>query len=734
MQPRLLLGSIFAAASAGFLAAGDAGPEAAGDGWCHRVTLFGWFTGINGRITARDREAGLARRVVRGPVALRCDGGPEALRDHRSRRVMRAMLQLVAGGAMAGAFGTIVTAGDPPAAYLGSSACTSCHVAEAEAWAASDHARAWTLPAEDTVLGDFDDATFEHGGVTTRFFRRDGGWFIEAEDRDGTRRTFPVIGVAGVDPLQQYLLAPEPGRTQVYDIAWDVAGRRWYPVFPGDPVPPGNGFHWTGPYKSWEARCAECHATGYSRNYDPATRRYDPRMAEIGVGCEGCHGPGSAHVARVADPAAPLPSGLTAAGLTVDLGAAAETELQQCFTCHARREAHGDGNPVPGTRFDDAFSLALLRPGLYHPDGTILDEVFEAGSFLQSRMYAEGVRCSNCHEPHSALLRAEGNAVCTQCHGPAGNPDFPTLRKASFDDPAHHFHAPESPGAQCASCHMVERIYMGVDARRDHSFRIPRPDLAATGAPDACTDCHAGRPPGWAADEIARRFPASRHRGPHFATVLAAARWAPEAQVEELLALAEGDGAGVVRATALELLPPFGDAGTTARVANLFADSVPLVRAAAAGALRGLPPAERLRRLAPALTDVSRSVRIAAARALLDARAAGTAVEQQALASAMDEWRSALRSRADFPETHLQIGGAGLTMRDWRLAEHAFREAAILDPQLVEAWTMVVRIRAATGDVPGARAALEAALAANPDDASLGELGIELGPSSEKHR
>jgi hypothetical protein len=126
-------------------------------------------------------------------------------------------------------------------------ACTGCYVAEAEAWAASDHARAWTRPAEETVLGDFDDARFEHDGVTTRFFRRDGGWFIETLDGAGARRAFHVVGVAGRDPLQQYLLAPEPGRTQVDDIAWDVAGRQWYPVFPGDPPPPGDGFHWTGP-------------------------------------------------------------------------------------------------------------------------------------------------------------------------------------------------------------------------------------------------------------------------------------------------------------------------------------------------------------------------------------------------------------------------------------------------------------------------------------------------------
>jgi len=173
-----------------------------------------------------------------------------------------------------------------------------------------------------------------------------------------------------------------------------------------------------------------------------------------------------------------------------------EATIQQCAGCHSRREAFGDGNPVPGTPFDDAYNLAQLRPGLYHADGQILDEVYVYGSFLQSRMYARGVSCLNCHDAHGADLRAAGNAVCVQCHNPAGNADFPTLTKAGYDTPAHHFHAEGSDGALCKNCHMIARTYMGIDRRRDHSFRIPRPDLAAeTGAPDACTDCHADRTP-----------------------------------------------------------------------------------------------------------------------------------------------------------------------------------------------------------------------------------------------
>lgn len=612
---------------------------------------------------------------------------------------------LVAGVGLLLATGAI--AQESPPTYVGSASCANCHGAEATAWAGSHHALAWTEPTSDHVLGDFGNSVYDDGTTRARFFREGGRYMIETAGADGATRAFPVIGVAGWAPLQQYLLEPSPGRTQAFDLAWDIAGRRWFPVL-GDLPPPGDGLHWTGPYKSWEARCAECHATGFARHYDAATRTYAPTGAETGVGCEACHGPGAAHVRWAADGTAPA-AGLTPHGLTVDLSASAEAEVQQCATCHARREAFGDGNPLPGTPFHDAFGLSLLRAGVYFPDGSIDAEDYEYGSFLQSKMYAAGVRCSNCHEPHGATLRAEGNAVCTQCHAPAGNPAFPGLRLAAYDDPAHTFHPAGSPGSACVACHMPTRTYMGVDVRRDHYFRVPRPDLAAAGVLDACTTCHGDRGVDWAATEIARRFPDPVHRGPGYATTFAAARWDAASQGPALLAIAEGPGAGIVRATAVELIPPISDPATIRRLTALLGDPDPLVRAAVARPLAGLPAEQRLAILASTLTDPVRAVRIAGARALVEARG-----DDDALAAARAELTTALATNADFPETQLQIGGLSLRMRDWARAEAAFQEAASLDPQLVDAWFMLVRIRAALGNRAGASAALAAALRANP--------------------
>ncbi len=632
--------------------------------------------------------------------------------------------------------GTHPSAAQAPATvpdHVGSQTCSGCHEGEERAWTGSHHALAWTQPDDTTILGDFDDAVFEHKGVTTRFTRRDDAFFVETEGADGAMRAFQVAGVVGIAPLQQYFFATEPGRFQALDIAWDVEGKRWYHLYPDQDLPAGDGLHWTGPYKTWNARCAECHATGFVKNYEPRSRTYNSTQAEIGVGCEACHGPGEAHVDWAKAPGdydATHWSSLTAKGFTIDFAAGSpEAEIQQCAGCHSRREPFGDGSPQPGTAFHDAYRLALLRRGLYHADGTIEDEVYVYGSFLQSKMYANGVRCSDCHNSHTTEQKAEGNAVCTQCHSPTGNQRFPALTQAKFDDPSHTFHSKDSPGAQCVSCHMVERTYMGIDGRRDHSFRIPRPDLyLATGVPNACTDCHTDRNPAWAATEIAQRFPDSDRRGPHFSQTFAAARHDPAASAKNLLGIAEHDGLpGVIRASALDLLRGAANEEIATRVAPLIGDDDPLVRAAAIGVQRGASPIDRVQRLVAAFEDPARSVRIAAAREFLDAPVARLPTRiAEAAGKATGEWRASLVAKADFPEMQMAMGGAALVRRDLGAATDAFRESVRLDPQLVRAWTMIVRILAATGDLDGARAALDDALAANPSNEMLQSLLGEL--------
>jgi len=620
---------------------------------------------------------------------------------------------------------------DPaPPAYIGTAQCATCHEAQAAAWTGSHHALAWTLPSAETVLADFNNTRFDHDGITHRFTREGEDYFMETDGPDGGLVTYRVVGVAGIAPLQQFLFETEDGRIQAHDVSWDVENKRWYHLYPDQNLRAGDGLHWTGPYKNWNARCAECHATGFEKRYSAREKVYASRQFERGVGCEACHGPGAAHRAWAHGDAVPAHSGLNEVGLTANFTPVdAEAEIQQCAGCHSRREPLRAESPIPGTSYHDVYRLSLLRPGLYHADGSILDEVYVYGSFLQSKMYANGVRCTDCHDPHSAQRLADGNGVCTQCHSEAGNPRFPSLPLAAYDTPDHHFHAPGSPGAQCVSCHMIERTYMQIDGRRDHGFRVPRPDLSdETGAPNACTDCHTDNDAAWAAREIAKRFADGVHGTPHVAQAIAAARRFPAANREQMIEVATDPRvAAIVRATALELLRDAADGAVAERTAPLLRDPHPLIRAQAVSLQRSAPPDVQLQRLLPLLEDPVASVRIATVRALIAVPPA--AIPEADLASyrnATAEFQDTLIAKLDFPETHLVLGGSALVMRNLPAAQAAFREAVTQDPQLENAWSMLVRIRLANGDVAGARAVLVEAREANPSSLQLLQLGLEL--------
>ena len=259
--------------------------------------------------------------------------------------------------------------------------------------------------------------------------------------------------------------------------------------------------------------CADCHSTNIRKNYHFGTRTYSTSYAEINVACEACHGPGSNHLvwaARRGDwRRFEANQGLS---ITLDerhlvnwkidpvTGNAARTkpreserEIEMCARCHSRRsQIHEDY--VHSQPVNDDYRVSLLEDDLYYPDGQIKDEVYEYGSFIQSRMYHAGVTCSDCHEPHSGKLRATGSGVCLQCHA-----------AKKYDSARHHFHNPGSSGSRCVECHMPARTYMGVDSRRDHSIRIPRPELSIElGVPNACNGCHRDRlvagQPGWSSN------------------------------------------------------------------------------------------------------------------------------------------------------------------------------------------------------------------------------------------
>jgi predicted CXXCH cytochrome family protein len=581
-----------------------------------------------------------------------------------------------------------------------------------------------------TVRGNFDQARVTHKGVTSTFFRRDGKFVVRTDGPDGKLAEFEIAYTFGADPLQQYLIPFPDGRLQSLGLAWDTrprehGGQRWFHLYPGLALRPPDPLHWTGRDQTWNFQCAECHSTNLRKGYDLAGNRYATTWAELTVSCEECHGPGSAHVAwaEARSPGATRPPP-GASGLLVRLGRGegawvikdtergiaewtgpprVSMELDVCARCHARRRPIVDPH-VYGQPFLDTHVPALLDPGLYHADGQTLGEVYEWGSFVQSRMHRAGVTCSDCHEPHRAALRAPGDAVCAQCHLPA-----------RFDTPAHHHHRAASEAARCVSCHMPARTHMVVDPRRDHSFRVPRPDLSvALGTPNACTGCHRDRPPQWAADRVAAWRGPARPPAPHFAGALAAARRGQPEAGAALAALAtDPSQPGIARATALAQLPEFVRGATVPAVESALRDPDALVRMGALRAVDALPPERRGPLAGPLLQDPVRAVRLAAAYAL-----AGVTVpdaHRRDLERALAEWIWSEEVNADRPEAHVNLAAMHARLGRPADAESALRTALRLDPRFVPALVNLADLLRAQGRDRDGERFLGDALRADPD-------------------
>ena len=414
---------------------------------------------------------------------------------------------------------TPVAAAPAPVAatYAGSAQCASCHAQQHAAWKGSDHDLAMQVATAESVLGNFANARFTYAGITSTFSRRDGKFFVNTDGPDGKLGNFEIKYTFGVRPLQQYLIELPGGRMQALGIAWDSrpkvqGGQHWFHLYPGQNLKAGDPLHWTGIQQNWNFQCAECHSTDLRKNFDAASGTFNTKWKEINVACEACHGPGSNHLAWARKEGAW--QAIAAKGLAIALDErkgvswtpVAETgsskrsaprqasrEIDTCARCHARASRISD-DYVHGKPPQDTHRLALLEDNLYWNDGQMRDEVYNWGSFVQSRMHAQGVTCSDCHDPHSLKLRAPANAVCAQCHLPA-----------KFDTTGHTHHAAGTPGAACAACHMPTTTYMGVDARHDHSLRVPRPDISVQlGTPNACTQCHSKQSAHWAADAIGK--------------------------------------------------------------------------------------------------------------------------------------------------------------------------------------------------------------------------------------
>jgi tetratricopeptide (TPR) repeat protein len=574
--------------------------------------------------------------------------------------------------------------------FTGSAACQACHATEFAAWSGSQHGRAMQHATEATVRGDFNDARLVHDGVASRFFRRDGKYFVRTDGPDGKLADFEVKYTFGLEPLQQYLVELPGGRLQALAVSWDArpkeqGGQRWFRQYPSERIDHRDELHWTKRAQNWNFMCADCHSTAVTKGYDAGRDAFDSRYREIAVGCEACHGPGSAHVAWAQAKGADAAKGLTVRlderhGVTWAIDPAtgtagrsreraSEREIEVCAQCHARRAQIAEGYRA-GSSFLDHYLPSLLVEPLYHADGQQRDEVFIWGSWLQSRMHRRGVTCSDCHDPHAQKLRAEGNAVCGQCHAPG-----------KYDAPSHHHHNAGSAGAQCVDCHMPATTYMVVDPRRDHSMRVPRPDqTAALGVPNACNRCHTKQDAKWVATAVRGWLGRDAQGFQSFAPTFHAADAGRAGAAASLTTIANDLAQPpIVRASALERLAHSGrtDAAT---VQGAVRDAQPLVRLAAVPLAESLPPAQQVQLLAPLVSDPRRAIRIEAARALAGSQEALGPAERASWQNAADEYVATLAYTADRPEARVALGTFLARLGRFDDAQASFAQALTLDP------------------------------------------------------
>jgi tetratricopeptide (TPR) repeat protein len=625
-----------------------------------------------------------------------------------------------------------------PATFVGSQTCQNCHEAEYREWSGSQHEQAMQIANADTVLGNFADESLDYYGATVRFFQRDGDYYVRTANGAGQDQDFRIAYTFGVEPLQQYLIEFPDGRLQTLAFSWDtrdaaIGGQRWFHIYPDEEIPPGDPLHWTGQQQNWNYMCAECHSTNVDMGFDATSNTFDTTYSEISVGCEACHGPGSTHIALTGA------GGMQGAhGFDVDLddrgdstwvmnaatGIAAlstprTTRQQQpeaCGRCHSRRGIitpdYEYGQPLAHTHMP-----ALLEENLYFADGQILDEVYVYGSFLQSKMYRAGVTCSDCHNPHTAKLKTGSNPndVCAQCHLPT-----------KFAVAEHAAHEPGQ--AACVDCHMTDRTYMVVDDRRDHSFRVPRPDLTeAVGSPNACNTCHVDQDAAWAAAAISDWRDPDAPARPQFATALHDARH-NFANAALLNVIASEEYPGIARATAIsQLSQPFGRREFQTLESELGSADV-LVRIAALRQLRSLPPELRLRLPgARLLSDEVRGVRIEAASAYAGMSDLLPIEAARAWSRAESELRKSYLSLANRPDALAALATFEVAEQNVAEAIKLYERALAIEPRAAAARVNLADLLRQIGEEGRAEDLLRQGLTLDTTNAALRHaLGLSL--------
>lgn len=622
--------------------------------------------------------------------------------------------------------------------YVGRESCKACHELQYELFVGSDHDMAMDIATEQTVLGDFNNHVFEHLGVTSNFYKRNGQFFVRTEGPDGEMEEFAIRYTFGIRPLQQYVVEFPDGAYQMLPICWDTrpveqGGQRWFHIYGEERIEPNDLLYWTRMAQNWNYMCSECHSTRVRKNYDRFSETYNTTWSEIDVSCEACHGPCFEHVAwaQAADQGVQKQvEGYL--GLTIRLKdtdqatwvfadpqsptAERTVPLQNrklvamCSRCHSRRTIIHEDYTHGGSLLQ-THRPALLEEGLYFPDGQILDEVYVYGSFLQSKMFTAGVTCKDCHEPHSGATYVQGNALCYRCHAPA-----------HYGVRDHHFHDSEQSGGLCVECHMAERTYMVVDPRRDHSMRNPRPDLSdRLETPNACIKCHDDKTNAWAVDYTRQWYGELESGKTHYGEIFYAGRRRYAEANDDLVQLADDESqAPMIRATALHLLGGYPSRNSAEVLKNAVNAEDPLLRATAVNSSVILEGQDRYSLLKHLLEDSVRLVRVQTAHALADIpEKMWKDGEKQQFQEALQEYKETQYINADHETAHLNLAILATHQGDYETAEAHYRKAIEIEPLFVYSYINLADLYRMQDREDDGEQVLQEALRLNPGFADI---------------
>jgi Flp pilus assembly protein TadD len=621
--------------------------------------------------------------------------------------------------------------------FVGRERCKSCHEKQYDLYKGSDHDMAMDEANDTTVLGDFYNASLTQGGITSRFFMKDGKYFVNTEGPDGELSDFEIKYTFGIRPLQQYIVEFTGGRYQMLPLCWDTrpaseGGQKWFHIYGQERIKPDDILFWTHIIQNWNYMCSECHSTHVRKQFDMASNSYNTVWDEIDVSCEACHGPGSRHIewAELVEQGGD-PGSYTNMGLAIRLkdtdnatwifdmktGTAkrsvnrqGDVLVEMCGRCHSRRsvatEDYTYGNHLLETHWP-----SVLEEGLYFPDGQILEEVYVYASFLQSKMYHSDVNCKDCHEPHSGKVFVHGNALCYRCH-----------LAEKYGSREHHFHDPEQEGSNCFDCHMPERTYMVIDPRRDHSIRIPRPDLSdKLKTPNACIHCHDDKTNRWAAQYLEEWYGTVEEGKVHYGETFWAGRQAyPEALPELIKLVVDTALAPMIRGTAINLLQNYQDPSIIHTLSKVIQDPDPLVRFQAVNTLSVADQNTIADLVPPRLNDTIRLIRILAARVLtLIPENYLSPTTQRIMRGSLEEYIQSQMINADHPSAHMNLGVMNLNRGELGLAEASYKKANEIEPGYVTSYINLADLYRMQGRDAEGEKVLRNALESYPDMAAV---------------